>query len=306
MAHYIPTTEDGCDAVTTARLFLANIFKLHGTPTYTVSDRGSVFRSGIFREFARLLKIEPRFSKAYHPQTDGRTEQINAIMEKYLRGYCNYQQDDWVELLPLPQFAYNNTISTTNGMTPFFANYGYNPQMNLIAAAGQPPHPTEVLDIRDRMWKLDHHLRKEIKYAQSIQAENAEKSHSRPPVFKVGDLVWLNCRNFHTTLPANKLDYKRVGKLKVVKKVCSHAYKLKLPPTFTYRHPTYHVPLLEPVATNPLPGQVQPPSYPTIVQGEEQFPIEAMVVSCHQRIRRFHSPAKTSTIGFRAVLVGTL
>ncbi len=57
MAHYIPTTEDGCIAVTTARLFLTNIFKLHGTPTYSISDRGSVFTSGFFREFARLLKI---------------------------------------------------------------------------------------------------------------------------------------------------------------------------------------------------------------------------------------------------------
>jgi hypothetical protein len=39
------------------------------------------------------------------------------------------------------------------------------------------------------------------------------------------------------------------------------------------------VSLLEPVATNPLPGQVQPPPHPTIVQGEEQFPIEAIVDS---------------------------
>ncbi len=279
MAHYIPTTEDGCDAVTTARLFLANIFKLHGTPTYTISDRGSVFTSGFFREFARLLKIEPRFSTAYHPQTDGQTERINAIMEQYLRGYCNYQQDDWVELLPLAEFAYNNTISSTTGMTPFFANYGYNPQMDLIAAPGQPPLPPEVLDIRDRMTKLDQHLQAESKYAQSLQAEYADKSRSPPPVFKVGDLVWLNRRNFHTTRPSNKLDYKRVGKFKVVKKVGSHAYKLELPPTFANRHPTYHVSLLEPVATNPLPGQVQPPPHPTIVQGEEQFPIEAIVDS---------------------------
>ncbi len=38
MSHYIPTTEHGCDAVTIARLFLTNIFKLHGTATYDDSD----------------------------------------------------------------------------------------------------------------------------------------------------------------------------------------------------------------------------------------------------------------------------
>ncbi len=68
-----------------------------------------------------------------------------------------------------------------------------------------------------------------------------------------------------------------MGQFKVVKKVGSHAYKLELPPTFSNTHPTYHVSLLEPVATNPLPGQVQQPLHPTTVQDEEQFPIEAII-----------------------------
>jgi hypothetical protein len=39
----------------------------------------------------------------------------------------SHQQTDWVELLPLAEFAYNNTITTAHGMTPFHANYGYHP-----------------------------------------------------------------------------------------------------------------------------------------------------------------------------------
>ena len=132
----------------------------------------------------------------------------------------------------MAEFAYNNTVSTTTGMTPFFANYGYHPQIDLLAPPGDPPLPEEILDVRDRMEKLDLHLRADIKYAQSIQAEYADQSRSPPPVFKVGDLVWLNRRNFHTTRPSNKLDYKRVGKFKVLKRISSHAYKLELPPTF--------------------------------------------------------------------------
>ena len=36
-----------------------------------------------------------RLSTAFHPQTDGQTEQQNQTLEHYLRVYCNFTQDDW-------------------------------------------------------------------------------------------------------------------------------------------------------------------------------------------------------------------
>jgi hypothetical protein len=47
-------------------------------------------------------------------------------LEQYLRIYCNYQQSNWESLLPIAKFAYNNTPSATTGVSPFFANKGYN------------------------------------------------------------------------------------------------------------------------------------------------------------------------------------
>jgi hypothetical protein len=35
--------------------------------------------------------------------------------------YCNYQQD-WSDLLPLAEFAYNNAPSATTSLSPFYAN----------------------------------------------------------------------------------------------------------------------------------------------------------------------------------------
>jgi transposase InsO family protein len=59
------------------------------------------------------MGIDHRPSTAYHLQTNGQTERTNQIMEIYLQHYVNYQQDDWVEILPLAQFTYNNVISLT-------------------------------------------------------------------------------------------------------------------------------------------------------------------------------------------------
>jgi hypothetical protein len=90
MAHFIPTTADGCDAKETARLIRDHVFKLHGTPSDSISDRGSVFVSQFFRELSALLEVKLRPSTAFHPQTDGQTERVNAILEQSIRGYCNY------------------------------------------------------------------------------------------------------------------------------------------------------------------------------------------------------------------------
>ena len=50
-------------------------------------------------------------------------------MEQYLRPFANYEQDNWVEILPLAEFAYNNLMHSSTRMTPFFANFGYQPEM---------------------------------------------------------------------------------------------------------------------------------------------------------------------------------
>ena len=43
---------------------------------------------------------------------------------------------NWEDLLPMAEFAYNNTKSTSTGMTPFYANYGFHPAAH--------NHPTEA------------------------------------------------------------------------------------------------------------------------------------------------------------------
>jgi hypothetical protein len=51
-------------------------------------------------------------------------------MEQYLRAFATYEQDNLVDLLALAEFAYNNSVHTTTRLTPFFANYGYYPEMH--------------------------------------------------------------------------------------------------------------------------------------------------------------------------------
>ena len=71
------------------------------------------------------------YTSRYHPKGDGQTECTNQTLEQYLHVYCNYQQDNWASLLSLAEFAYNNAPSATTGISPFFANKGYHPNLTI-------------------------------------------------------------------------------------------------------------------------------------------------------------------------------
>ena len=129
MAHFVPCNKTVTDEET-ARLFIDNVYKYHGFPDDIISDRGTQFTSKFWQSLFKILQVEIKFFSAYYPQTDGQTKRVNQVLEQYLRCSINYHQDNWVDLLPLAEFAYNKTIHDSTKQTPFFANYGHHPRFD--------------------------------------------------------------------------------------------------------------------------------------------------------------------------------
>lgn len=280
--HHIPCNS-AIDPEGSADLYIKHVFPYHGLPDSIVSDRGSQFNSRFWKRLCFRLGIDSRLSTAFHPQTDGQTEIINATMETYIRSYVNYLQDDWESFLPIAEFAANNQVSETTGVSPFFANYGFNPRFTVKPRSDQPPRNNDELHADQNVELLQEihaFCRSEMAFAQARQTEYANKSRLPAPSFQVGDLVTLNARNIKTIRPSKKLDWKRLGPFPVEAIVSSHAYRLTLPATMKV-HPVFHVSLLEPAASNPLPGQHNPPPPPIEVDNEEEFEIEDILDSRH-------------------------
>lgn len=61
----------------TAKLFLDNIYKLHGLPVSILTDRDKNFTSSFWRELFKALGVNLNLTSAYHPQSDGQTERLN-------------------------------------------------------------------------------------------------------------------------------------------------------------------------------------------------------------------------------------
>ena len=105
MAHFVPVKNNQKTAKGCAKLFFANLWKLHGLPSDIVSYRDPVFTSRFWAELRKKLDVRLRKSTAFQPQTDGQTERINQTLQHYLRQYCNYEQNDWYEMLPLEEYS---------------------------------------------------------------------------------------------------------------------------------------------------------------------------------------------------------
>ena len=135
MAHFLPCNKD-ITSKKTALLVFNHVICLHGLPADIVFDRGPHFSSQFWSRLFELLGTKVNLSSAFHPQSDGQSERVNQVLEQYLRCAVNYNQDNWLDLLPSAEFAYNNSVHSSTKTTLFFANYGYHPRFDIRAPTG--------------------------------------------------------------------------------------------------------------------------------------------------------------------------
>ena len=114
-----------------AKLFFLHVFSKHGVPSHVTSDHSMEFVSAFFRSLGKVLDMKLHFTSGYHPEGNGQTERTNQTLKQYLQVYCNYQQSNWSNLLPIAEFAYNNAPNATTGLSPFYANKGYHPNLSV-------------------------------------------------------------------------------------------------------------------------------------------------------------------------------
>lgn len=278
MRHFM-ACKGTCDSEEAARLFTENVWKLHGLPTTIVSDRGPQFVSGFWKHLTQRLRISATLSTAYHPETDGQTERMNASLEQYLRLYVTYLQDDWADWLPLAEFAANDTVSETTTVTPFFANYGFHPRLGFEPVQpGTKPAARDAEKFAAQMQEISDYLRTEMLAARARYEEQANRKRRPARRYQVGQEVWLDARNIRTLRPTKKLDWKNCGPFKITEVVSPWAYRLLLPDPMRI-HPVFHVSLLRPAADDPLPAQENDPPPPVEVDGLQEWEVEEVLDS---------------------------
>ena len=279
-AHFIPTNKT-VDAIGTAKLLINNVWKAHGLPIKSVSDRGTQFNSETFKEVNKQLGIQQSMSTAFHPQSDGQTERVNPTLEHFLRAFTHYRQDNWADLLPHAEFSYNNSLHSSTGKTPFFATRGYHPTFTTKPVTSSNPGADDLIK---GIHEVQEDIRSSMAEAQRKQAEFYDRHREATPSYNVGDKVWLEATNLKLGRPTKKLGPKRVGPYRILAKVGTHAYKLELPDSMKI-HPVFHVVLLTKYTENPIAGRVVEPPPPEEIEGEDEYVVDKIIDSKYVRNR---------------------
>jgi len=247
-------------------------FRYHGLPSEIISDRGTQFTSKFWSAICSSLNISLNLASPFHHQTNGLTERVNSVIEQYLRCYTNFKGTDWSKFLYLAEFSYNNAVQDSTKLSPFFANYGFNPRHSPeIPSNSDVPRADEFTQDFAKITKI---LKENLQQAIIKQKEFADKHRINPPDFKPGDKVWINS-SLIIHNGNKKLKPRKLGPYKIIRKISPVSYKLELPKNIRI-HPVIHVSEFEPYYEDHFERK-QPPPPPIIVNDEEEYEVEKIL-----------------------------
>ncbi|GJS22655.1 RNA-directed DNA polymerase [Tanacetum coccineum] len=176
MAHFVPCLKT-FDASQVARLYFAEIIKLHGVPKTLTSDRDVKFVSHFWRTLWTRLGSQLQFSSSHHPQTDGQTEVVNRSLGNLLRSLIEDNAKQWDLILPQAEFVYNRLVNRTTSKSPFEVVYGRNPitplDLVLVREVGQ--FSEEGADQSEQIKELHWSVKEQIIRHNKQYKEHADK-----------------------------------------------------------------------------------------------------------------------------------
>ena len=230
IAHFIAYHQTD-NAPHIADLFFREVVRLHGMPRTIVSDRDVKFLSHFWRVLWGKLGTKLLYSTTCHPQTNGQTEVVNRTLGSLLRAVVGKNLKTWEDCLPFIEFAYNRTIHSSTGFSPFEIVYGFNP----LTVLDLMPLPLSELASLDGTQKAEmvraihEKARQQIEHKNKIYAQKANKGRKQV-IFEPGDWVWVHMRKERfPTKRGSKLAPRGDGPFQVLERIGDNAYKIDLP-----------------------------------------------------------------------------
>jgi hypothetical protein len=283
MHYYVSCTaeENDISAEKTAKLLIIHVCKLHELSSTIIFDRDSQFVLFVWKTVCKTLKINVKLSIAFHSETDDLSEIANQEMKRYLRSYCNYQQNDWFEWLFMIEFVSNAITSTFIELFVFMINYEFESRMSFELSNSNNSRKRlsvkeQVLtqkaeNIAKKMKNIWNFIKKTLINAQKTQKRYANKKKKNSFEYKIDDMIWLFTKNIKLERLFRKLDHKWIESYKVIK-VLKDVYQLNLSSSMKI-HDTFHISLLRSASNDSFAEQIQSSSSSIVIEEKKKYKI---------------------------------
>jgi len=173
-AQAFPTTNQ--TARTTAKVLFEKFFVHYGFPARLHSDQGTNFMSGLISELCKLAGIEQSRTTPYHPMGNGMTERFNQTLLHMLSTLEEDKKSDWKSYVAPMVHAYNSTIHTSAGYSPYYLMFGRHPRLAIDALLDLPSNDNGTVFQNEYSRKLRDRLATAYSRAKENAFQNAEKS----------------------------------------------------------------------------------------------------------------------------------
>eukprot|EP00731_Ephydatia_muelleri_P037037 Em0384g2a len=90
----------------------------------STATRDDSFESDLVKEICELLQIRKTRTTPYHPQCNGMVERFNRTLLDMLSTAVGNHQADWQQHIRKLCLAYNSSVHSSTGFTPFFLMFG--------------------------------------------------------------------------------------------------------------------------------------------------------------------------------------
>ncbi len=171
-----------------------------------------------------------------------------------------------MQLLSVAQLTFNSATTEVTSVSPFFANYGFEPKTLKKPREFAQLAQKATLQI-EQLQLLQKELQKDIQFLSKRMALYANKKRVRGSTLKEGDKAYLLRRNIKTKRPSNKLNHTKLGPYRILETKGSINYKLDLSTSMRI-HPVFHICLLKPANAN-TSIQTEPPGIDSESQNVE-------------------------------------
>ncbi len=160
--HYIScsTDDEEITAEKTAELMLQWIYWIHDLLDFIVSNRDLQFTFILWKSLCKRLSINLWLFTVYHSQINDQSERVNQNVERYLRFFCSYMQNDWAKLLLMIEFVNNNALFSVIFLISFFLNKDFHSCMSFeldtieYESSRERLQATKVENISEHMNKI--------------------------------------------------------------------------------------------------------------------------------------------------------
>jgi hypothetical protein len=179
-------------------IYMREVARLHDIPKTIVSNRDPQFTSKFWKGLFKGFKMNLNFDIAYHPESDGKTERVNQVMEDMLRICVMGKPSKWEDYLHLVDFAYNNGYQASLMISLFEAVYGIKCKTPI---SWDNPFDRAVvgIDFLKEMEEKMLKIKKNLKASQDRKKIYADKKRNHGE-FKVGDHVFLKVKANRSSL----------------------------------------------------------------------------------------------------------